>query len=71
MDGKLFNITPNKLQMPANQFKKSYEFELQHFVKVINNEAEIICNGEEALSRMKIVDEIQEAGKSGKEVILK
>jgi predicted dehydrogenase len=71
MDGKLFNITPNKLQMPANQFKKSYEFELQHFVKVINNEAEIICNGDEALSRMKIVDAIYKSASLGKEVILK
>lgn len=71
MDEKLFNITPNKLQMPTNQFKKSYEFELQHFVKVINNEAEIICNGDEALSRMKIVDAIYKSASQGKEVIFK
>jgi predicted dehydrogenase len=71
MDEKLFNITPNKLVMPPNQFKKSYELELQHFVKVINNEADIISSGEEALVRMKIVDAIYKSAKQGKEVIFK
>lgn len=71
MNDKLFNITPNKLQLPSNQFKKSYEFELQHFVKVINNEAEIISGGDEALSRMKIVDAIYKSAQAGKEVIIK
>lgn len=70
MADKLYDITP-KVVMPPNQFKKSYELELQHFIKVINNEADIISNGDEALTRMRIVDAIYKSAQLGKEVIIK
>ncbi|MBK7158938.1 MAG: hypothetical protein IPH77_10340 [Ignavibacteria bacterium] len=38
MDGNLYNITPKKLATPANYFKKSYEYELKHFVGAVREE---------------------------------
>jgi predicted dehydrogenase len=32
MDGKLFDITPKKIAVQANNYKKSFEYELKHFI---------------------------------------
>jgi predicted dehydrogenase len=71
MDGNLYNITPKKIAMPSNVFKKSYEYELQHFVGAVRGNHNIISSGEDALRVMEIVDAVYKSAKTGKEVIFK
>lgn len=71
MDGQLFNITPKKIAMPSNVFKRSYEYELQHFVGAVKGNHNIISSGEEALKVMEIVDAVYQSARSGKEIIFK
>lgn len=71
MHGTLMNVTPLKIEKPANIFKRSYEYELKHFISAIQNDKEIISGGEEALTRLKITDAVYKSAKSGKEVFFK
>ncbi len=71
MDGNLYNITPKKIAMPSNVFKKSYEYELQHFVGAVRGNHNIISSGEDAVKVMEIVDAIYKSAKSGREIIFK
>ncbi len=71
MDGTLYNITPKKIAMPSNVFKKSYEYELQHFVGAVRGNHNIISSGEDALKVMQIVDAVYKSAKTGKEIIFK
>lgn len=71
MHGNLVNVTPVKMETPANIYKRSYEYELKHFISAIMNNTELISGGEEALERMKIVESIYKSAKIGKEVEMK
>lgn len=71
MDGNLYNITPKKIVMPSNVFKKSYEYELRHFVGAVKGNHNIISSGEDALKVIEIVDAVYKSAKIGKEVIFK
>jgi predicted dehydrogenase len=71
MHGTLVNVTPVKLEKPANMFIRSYEYELQHFFNSLKPDSEVISNGEEALARQKVTDAIYRSAISGKEVFLK
>lgn len=71
MDGELYNITPKKIQTPSNVYKKSYEYELQHFVGAVAGHHNIISNGDDALKVIEIVDAIYRSAKAGREIIFK
>lgn len=71
MEGNLYNITPKKLETPANIFKKSYEYELQHFVGALRSNNNIISTGEDALKVMEITEAIYKSSKTEKEIIFK
>ena len=71
MHGTLVNVTPLKMETPTNIFKKSIEYELKNFINSIRNNGKIISSGEEALTRLKIVDAIYRSAKLGKEIIFK
>ena len=71
MHGTLVNVTPLKLEKPVNIFKRSYEYELQHFFNSIRTGTDVISDGNEALSVMKITDSIYKSAASGKEIIFK
>jgi predicted dehydrogenase len=71
MDGKLFNITPKKIGTPSNDYKKSFEYELKHFIGAIRGDHSIISTGEDALKVMQIVDAVYRSAKAGKEIIFK
>jgi predicted dehydrogenase len=71
MHGTLVNVTPLKMEKPANIFKKSIEYELKNFINSIRNNAKIISSGEEALTRLKIIEAIYKSAKLGKEIIFK
>jgi predicted dehydrogenase len=68
--GTLVNITPLKIEKPANIFKRSYEYELRHFINAVKNSTEPVSNVREALDRMRIVDAVYKSAKRGKEVTL-
>ncbi|MGH2575904.1 MAG: Gfo/Idh/MocA family protein [Ignavibacteria bacterium] len=69
--GTLVNITPLKMEKPANIFKRSYEYELKHFINIISTDLKPISSGAESLERMKIVDAVYKSAKIGKEVFFK
>lgn len=71
MDGNLYNITPKKITMPSNVFKKSYEYELKHFVGAVRGNHNIISSGDDALKVMEIVDAVYRSAKTNKEIVFK
>lgn len=71
MHGTLVNVTPLKLEKPANIFKRSYEYELQHFFNAIAAGTKVISSGEEAVHRQRIIDAIYKSAKTGKEIYFK
>lgn len=71
MHGTLVNVTPLKMEKPANIFKRAYEYELNHFINSVRNNTPNLSTGTEALERMKIVDAIYKSAKQGKEVVFK
>ncbi len=71
MDGSLYNITPKKIIAPSNVFKKSYEYELKHFVGAVAGHHNVISTGEDALKVIEIVDAVYKSAKEGKEIIFK
>ncbi len=71
MHGTLVNVTPLKMEKPANIFKRSYEYELNHFINCVANGSHNLSSGAEALERMRVVDAMYKSAKSGKEIIFK
>ncbi|MCX7878556.1 MAG: Gfo/Idh/MocA family oxidoreductase [Ignavibacteria bacterium] len=71
MHGTLVNVTPMKIEKPANIFKRTYEYELEHFMNCINSGSENVSTSREALDRMKIVDAIYKSARLGKEINFK
>lgn len=71
MHGNLMNVTPQKMENPSNIFKRSYEYELKHFVNTIQTNSLVISSGEEALHRMRIVEAVYKSARLGKEINFK
>jgi predicted dehydrogenase len=71
MHGTLVNVTPLKMEKPTNIFKRSYEYEINHFINCVINNSDIVSSGAEALERMKIVDAVYRSAKLGKEIAFK
>ncbi len=71
MHGTLVNVTPLKMEKPTNIFKRSYEYEINHFINCVINNNDIVSSGTEALERMKIVDAVYKSAKLGKEIAFK
>lgn len=69
MHGSLVNVTPVKMENPSNIYKRSYEYELRHFITSIQNNTELVSSSAEALERLKIADAVYKSAKTGKEVI--
>ncbi|MCI0450644.1 MAG: Gfo/Idh/MocA family oxidoreductase [Chlorobi bacterium] len=71
MHNTLVNVTPLKMEKPANIFKRSYEYEMSHFINCVRSDLPNLCDGVEALERMKIVDAVYKSAKTGKEISFK
>lgn len=71
MQGNLVNITPTKIERPESNHRKSYEYEIRHFIESIKNNRPVISNGEEALSVMKIAQAIYQSASEKREIVLK
>jgi len=65
------NVTPTKMERPENMYKRSYEYELKHFIGAVHGLNPIISTGDEALQRMKLVEAIYESVEKGKEIEFK
>lgn len=70
LHGNLVNLAPAKTDSQQNQFKRSYENELRHFLGAVRGIHPLISPGEEALQRMRIVDAVYRSVKLGKEITL-
>lgn len=70
MHDTLVNVTPVKIEKPANVFKRTYEYELNNFINSVQTGKPSLSDGSEALERMKIIDAIYESAQSGKEIEL-
>lgn len=71
MHDTLVNVTPVKIEKPANVFKRTYEYELNNFINSVQTGKPSLSDGSESLERMKIIDAIYESAHSGKEIELK
>ncbi len=71
MHDTLVNVTPVKIEKPANLFKRTYEYELSNFINSVMTGKPSLSDGSEALDRMKIVDAVYESAKAGKEIVFK
>lgn len=71
MEDNLYNITPKKLALPSNPFKKSYEYELQNFIGAVLGKNDLISSGKDALKVMQIADAVYKSAKTGKDIIFK
>jgi len=71
LHGNLVNVTPAKIDSPANLYKKSYENELKHFIGAVRQFHPVISSGEEAVQRMEIVDAVYQSAARGKEIIFR
>lgn len=63
------DYTPSKTST-TNLFRKSYENELKHFIGAVRENVEPISSGEEALTRMKLLELIYKSAKINKEIKL-
>lgn len=71
MHGNLVNVTPTKVEKAENNYKKSYEYELKHFVECLKHDRPVMSNAEEALEIMRISEAIYQSAKEKREVTLR
>jgi predicted dehydrogenase len=62
------DLTPFKSENPLALFKKSYTNELKHFIGSVRGLNPILSTGDEALSRMKIVENMYKSAKENSEI---
>jgi len=62
------DLTPFKSENPLALFKKSYTNELKHFVGSVRGLNPILSTGDEALSRMKIIENMYRSAKENSEI---
>jgi len=67
MHGSLVNVTP-ALQQPQNAYKRSYEFEIQHFAACVRGEAEPASPGRHALALHAITEAFYRSALERREV---
>jgi len=68
MHGDLVNVTPGKSFRPVDLYKKSFEFEVDHFVQCIQYQRKPISSVEEAVEIMAIVEATYRSLAEGREV---
>jgi predicted dehydrogenase len=70
MDAQFIDLTPSQSESPVSAFKKSYLNELKSFIGAVRGLSPVFSSGEEALSRMKIVDAMYKSAKEKSEIRL-
>jgi predicted dehydrogenase len=68
MEENFIDLTPSQTDSALTAFKKSYQNELKSFIGAVRGLNPILSSGDEALSRMKVVDSIYQSAKQKSEV---
>ena len=69
--GSLVNVTPAGAQLRSqNLYKRSYEYEIDHFVKLLLKESKPISTGKEAAAIMEVVEATYRAAAENREVVI-
>ncbi len=71
MHGNLVNVTPTKMEKPENNYKKSYEYELKHFIECLKHGRPTLSSGEEAMEIMRISEAVYQSAREKREIVLK
>lgn len=69
IQGVLVNVTP-ALAKPKNDYKQSYQAEIDHFIQCVRKQKAPATSGKDAVHVMKIMDAMYESASSGREVEL-
>lgn len=68
IDDQSMDLTPLQLESPLALFKKSYLNELKSFIGAVRGLNPVFSSGEEALSRMQIIDSMYKSALLNKEI---
>jgi predicted dehydrogenase len=68
MEDQNMDLTPSQPETPLTLFRKSYLNELKTFIGAVRGLNPVFSSGEEALSRMKIVDSMYKSALSNREI---
>ena len=68
IDDQSMDLTPSQLESPLALFKKSYLNELKSFIGAVRGLNPVFSSGEEALSRMQIIDSMYKSALLNKEI---
>jgi len=69
--GTVVDLAPAKMAPQHTFFKRSYENELKHFIGAVRGLHPIISPADEAVRRMKILENIYRSARLGKEITLR
>jgi len=70
LHGSLVNVTPVLMEDKAIRYKKSYETEIKHFVKVVKGEEENKSSAKDSKYIMRIINALSESALTNKEIFL-
>jgi len=65
---QFIDLTPSQTENALTAFKKSYQNELKSFVGAVRGLNPVFASGDEALSRMKVVDAMYQSAKQKSEI---
>jgi hypothetical protein len=68
MDEQFIDLTPSQTDSALTAFKKSYQNELKSFIGAVKGLNPVFSSGDEALSRMKVVDAMYQSSKQKSEI---
>ncbi len=70
LHGNLVNVTPYTTENSAARFKKAYESEIQHFIRVVRGEEENRSSSADAVRIMRIIEALYESARLKQQVDL-
>ena len=68
LEEQFIDLTPSQTESALSAFKKSYQNELKSFIGAVRGLNPIVSSGDEALSRMKVVDAMYQSAKQKTEI---
>ncbi|MGB2959777.1 MAG: Gfo/Idh/MocA family oxidoreductase [Bacteroidota bacterium] len=71
LHGTVADLAPARMEPQQTFFKRSYQNELKHFVGAVRGLHPLISPAEEAVRRMKILENIYRSARLGKEITLR
>lgn len=71
IEDQTMDLSPSQPESPLTLFRKSYSNELKTFIGSVRGLNPVFSSGEEALSRMKIIDAMYKSASQNKEIKIK